>query len=362
MAGNNSSTDGILYNDGTPEFNILYAIVLSSLTILTIILNFGIIIAFWKDLSLREKPSDLLILSLSVADFFQGLIFLPFLTHLHSKGYWIFGETFCRLWVAYATLTGITSAMLLLAICWDRVLLITVPYPRYMKTQTKLRIKITIALCWILSLVPTLTELGLWDYAKRVHPLAASIDFDVACLAPARRLAIFQIFLIIFNIIPCVIVGILSCIFLHHLRRKIQKSNRISDKPSASINTLKPDASESTGSSAQPESVAGNSNQRSDTLQSRDDRGVKNRYIKPAVTLFALVLAMVICVVPYNTYVIIVIRVCSKCYKPELVSSLSVILFCNPLFDAMFYGMTQGKIRRFYKTRIRSFCREVRHR
>ncbi len=87
----------------------------------------------------------------------------------------------------------------------------------------------------------------------------------------------------------------------------------------------------------------------------------RSRYVKPAITLSALVLAMVVCVMPYNIYVVIIVRVCRECYDPRLTSNLGILLFCNPLFDAVFYGITQGKIRTFYQAQVRSCWRNLRN-
>ena len=54
-----------------------YASSLQLLPLLTVVGNLGIIVAFWKEPSLKVKASDLLVLSLSVVDFLQGLVFLP---------------------------------------------------------------------------------------------------------------------------------------------------------------------------------------------------------------------------------------------------------------------------------------------
>ena len=54
------------------SFNLFFAIFIPILCFLITIGNLGTIIAFWKLPSLRDKPSELLILSLSCADFITG--------------------------------------------------------------------------------------------------------------------------------------------------------------------------------------------------------------------------------------------------------------------------------------------------
>ncbi len=84
------------------EINAAYAFLLPLLTVLTILTNLGIIAAFWKVHSLREKPSNMIILCLSVFDLLQGLFFLPIMSHFHISSRWYFGEIVCQIWVAFA--------------------------------------------------------------------------------------------------------------------------------------------------------------------------------------------------------------------------------------------------------------------
>ena len=78
--------------DNKVEINVAYAVVIPTVCILTIIGNLGTIYAFWKLPELLEKPSEMLILSLSCADLLNGLIVMPsFAPVWITPGYWPFG-------------------------------------------------------------------------------------------------------------------------------------------------------------------------------------------------------------------------------------------------------------------------------
>ncbi|XP_072037047.1 5-hydroxytryptamine receptor 1B-like [Amphiura filiformis] len=358
------------------EAHIAYSIFLPLLTLLTIVANLGIITAFWKVSSLREKPSNLLILCLSFVDLIQGLLFLPIMSHFQIIGIWIFGEIGCQLWIAIGTITSVTSIFLLVAISLDRLLLISLTYPRYVKLLLKSRIKVTAILCLICALIPTFTELVVWQKAKSLDIKAESINFELTCLSPTRRVVQFQFFMIIFSILPFFVVVIFTCTFFIRLRR-ITKSNRVGgthnhdgslSSPATGI-ADKDDESNNApaGISHKPSTSHRLTTGPEESLrrifvseESGPESGSRARYIKPAITLSALVLAMITCLMPYNLYVIVIIPVCSKCYDPRLVSNLGILIFCNPLFDAVFYGVTQGKIRGFYLAQIRGIYRQMR--
>ena len=96
--------------DSSIEINVTYAVVIPVACILTIVGNLGTIYAFRKLPELWDKPSDMLILSLSCADLMTGLIVLPLFTPmLATPGYWPFGETTCRVLASCSEVLSISS-------------------------------------------------------------------------------------------------------------------------------------------------------------------------------------------------------------------------------------------------------------
>ncbi len=79
------------------------------LSVITVLANLGVIIAFVKVKRLGEKPSDLLILSLAVIDFIQGLIVIPYHMSIFVFRQWIFGEAGCKFLVSMGIQTTING-------------------------------------------------------------------------------------------------------------------------------------------------------------------------------------------------------------------------------------------------------------
>ena len=119
------------------EPNANYTATMAILSLLTIFANLGTILAFWQDQTLRDKPSDLLILSLSFVDFLQGLIVMPMII---VASYLVLGEVGCQMSFLLGDIGIANSLLHLLAISVDRLLLISMEYPRYLKFQCVLNL------------------------------------------------------------------------------------------------------------------------------------------------------------------------------------------------------------------------------
>ena len=215
------STDNVL------EINIGYTTFISIVCFLTVFGNAGTIIAFLQVRGLREKPSDLLVLSLCITDFFTGLVALPLVSPLYIIGFWPIGERLCKFSVLFSSLVVNTSLFSLLAISIDRVLLVSLNYSTYLKLQSRRRVIGIILLSWVISFVSVSIEWGLWDYSKTINMIAANIPFEFLCLSPSRRIQAFSAaYFIIFILIPVILVGICSVLFLILLHRRLSRNKR----------------------------------------------------------------------------------------------------------------------------------------
>ena len=382
-----------------------FAIFYPILTFSTILFNSGILAAFWKEKGLRSKPSDLLILCLALVDFLHGVVLLPVTSHQYFVGRWVLGETTCRIFIGIEDVIEGTSLLLLGAISWDRLLLVTLEYPKYLKTQSKFRVKITVIICLVINILIAVIEVSIWDYskhAKEVPVQSWKINFDISCLSPPRRITSFQIVLIMSLLCPVFFIIISSVAFIVLLHRRLQKSRRITVLNKASdqnvlgsnlngmvglqLTNVQQDSRSQVSAAKRSSAVSlppvlapthkvGRSRSSapapapapaerfgmvSQGAKASFNYGVQNRYIKPAITLGALVIAMVLCFMPYNMYVIIIARICQrKCYHPRLMEVFTLLIFCKPLFDAVFYGITQSRIKRFYNSRLKLLKRKL---
>ncbi|KAG7501682.1 trace amine-associated receptor 13c-like, partial [Solea senegalensis] len=120
--------------------------VLSCITILTVILNLLVIISIshFKQL---HTTTNLLLLSLAVADFLVGLLQMPLLL-LQNQGCWFLGDIMCVVHYFLAALLVNVSVGSMVLISVDRYIAICNPM-FYTTRVTLTRVKLCICLCWI---------------------------------------------------------------------------------------------------------------------------------------------------------------------------------------------------------------------
>ncbi len=307
--------------------------------VLTVAGNSATIIAFWKLPSLCEKPGETLILHLSITDLLTGLILIPiFSSNYITPGYWPFGEFGCRLVAGpIFNICVHTSIFLLLAISLDRFLLVYKEYPKYLKIQSRSRVKLTIIGCWMMGICSVIFEQSLWDVAKTLDEAAANIDFDAVCLSPSRRLKEFSLtFFLTLYFTPVLLVCVFSVAFLCLLRARLIKF-----KVDITLRSVM-DPSSNEGRQEQP------SRPGDEGMVASARSRARNRYIKPALSLTALVSSMAVCMLPYTIYVITVELFCPDCNDPVILYRLVFLQFCNACLDPFLYALTQRKIQELY--------------
>ena len=312
----------------------------------TIVANFLIILAFVKIRSLQTHTSNLLIYALSVTDFVCGIMYLSGGAPMLGLGY-PFGEIGCMVLVFLGYIYYIGN-FILVAISVDRVLMVTLDYSQYVKIVTKLRINVTIALCILISFVAAVFEIMLWNYSKKNNVIASGINYDKICLSPPRRLKWFSTYhSVCFFILPVMLVGFFSVVFVYCLWARLRKNRRIG------INATSTTGASSSVANSQHQSLATGS-EPVNTV--KDGTHVKKRYLKSAVTLAALVLSMSITMLPYCIYTVYVAM--SGDINPRMTYIMIMVLQVNPLLDAIFYAATQKSIKEFYLNNIRAIVRK----
>ena len=185
----------------------------------------------------------------------------------------------------------------------DRFLLVSVKYPRYVKIQTHFRIKLTLLIGWIFSLLTSVVELSMWEVAKGLDYTASIIDYNKYCLSPPRRMKQFALtFFLLFYLFPVLLVCGISMAFFCLLQKRLSRNWKISAEPSQST------SSSISHQSGPPQQIM--------SMQQR------NRYIKLATTLLALVTAMAVCMLPYSLYVVAVEVFCHRCENKDILYSV----------------------------------------
>ncbi len=346
---NEPDTNGTVY---PYVVNVGFAVFIPFLILTATVMNLGTIAAFWKVPILRENPSELLILNLAFADLLTGITVLPLVSPLYIiPNQWPLGEFGCATVVFFMNLSISGSLFALCTISVDRFLLVYMEYPDYIKMITRKRVYRIIAIGWVVALLTVVLELSLWQKAKEVDETAAIINFDVVCLSPARRVQAFALsFFLTLFMLPVLMVLSLSVAFLYHLRRRLEKirGNRPTisgDKISKQTEITDTDSPSTISGTEMSEDKVGSTKQLSSNNR---EVGIRNRYIKPGMTLVGVVLAMAICMLPFCLYVIIIESGCEHCINPDLLYGLLLMQFCNACIDPFIYVLTRRRIRKFY--------------
>ncbi|XP_026232574.1 trace amine-associated receptor 13c-like [Anabas testudineus] len=120
---------------------------LSFISVLTVTLNLLVIISIshFKQL---HTPTNLLLLSLAVSDFFIGLLML--FQMMTISGCWLLGDLMCSLYYVMACISTSASIGNMVLISIDRYVAICYPL-HYPSKVTQKRVQVCICLCWTCS-------------------------------------------------------------------------------------------------------------------------------------------------------------------------------------------------------------------
>ncbi|XP_051259311.1 trace amine-associated receptor 13c-like [Dicentrarchus labrax] len=133
-----------------PHFEtMLIYILLSSISLLTVVLNLLVIISIshFKQL---HTPTNLILLSLAVSDFFVGFVMCFQIIHL--DGCWFLGDLMCALgqYLAYIITSASVGTMVLISV--DRF--VAICHPLHYSTEiTEKRVQVCVCLCWVCSVI-----------------------------------------------------------------------------------------------------------------------------------------------------------------------------------------------------------------
>ncbi|XP_018802756.1 PREDICTED: alpha-2 adrenergic receptor, partial [Bactrocera latifrons] len=148
---------------------VIASVIVTILMIIIVVGNMLVIIAIMTEKSLKNIQ-NWFIASLAVADFFLGLIIMPFSLANELMGYWIFGSWWCDIHSAMDVLLCTASIMNLCLISLDRYWSITKAVD-YLKSRTPARAAIMIASVWIMSALICIPPLLGWKVKMPEGPL-----------------------------------------------------------------------------------------------------------------------------------------------------------------------------------------------
>lgn len=144
---------------------VVASIVVTILMIVVVIGNMLVIIAITTEKALKNIQ-NWFIASLAVADFFLGLIIMPFSLANELMGYWIFGAWWCDIHSAMDVLLSTASIMNLCLISLDRYWSITQAV-EYLKKRTPVRAVLMIGSVWLLSALICIPPLLGWKVERK---------------------------------------------------------------------------------------------------------------------------------------------------------------------------------------------------
>ncbi|XP_065174057.1 alpha-2C adrenergic receptor [Atheta coriaria] len=144
---------------------VLASIAITILMIVVVVGNMLVIIAITTEKALKNIQ-NWFIASLAVADFFLGLIIMPFSLANELMGYWIFGSWWCDIHSAMDVLLSTASIMNLCLISLDRYWSITQAV-EYLKKRTPVRAVVMITAVWLLSALICIPPLLGWKVAQQ---------------------------------------------------------------------------------------------------------------------------------------------------------------------------------------------------
>ncbi|KAM9317107.1 trace amine-associated receptor 3-like [Gastrophryne carolinensis] len=128
----------------------MYFFLISSTTV-TILGNFGIIVSIshFKEL---HTPTNLLILSMAVTDFFLGLVIMPYSMIRSVERCWYFGKMFCKIHYSFDLMLSVISIFHLCSIAIDRFYAVCDPLLYPIKINMSV-IRQMIFICWSLPAI-----------------------------------------------------------------------------------------------------------------------------------------------------------------------------------------------------------------
>lgn len=179
---------------------IIIAIILGSIIICTIIGNALVCmsVALVKRL---QSPSNLLIVSLAVADLLVGMLVMPLATVLELNGSWILGPVVCDMWTTIDVFLCTSSILNLCAISIDRYFVITRPFQYAMKRTPK-RMGIMVMIVWSVSAIVSIPPVFGWksEHMPFVCVVSNNVGYQIYATICAFYLPLIVMIFIYFKI------------------------------------------------------------------------------------------------------------------------------------------------------------------
>ncbi|XP_030843895.1 histamine H3 receptor-like [Strongylocentrotus purpuratus] len=342
-------------------------LLLSIISIVTIIGNAFVITAFFVDQRIRDKPSNILILSLSITDVLIGLIILPGNMIYSALDRWPFGEVACKVWLVLDYTLCMVSVWTVVLISLDRYWLVKKQL-MYASFQTSRRVIISLLCAWCAcAAIYTFLAFG-WRAIVEEVPL---VDFTRDCELEFSYNAPTTLSInAVEFVIPLLAIVYLNMVLYIHIRkgpkgivrRRISSSNGQAIKYIAVCAFKLPnDSARQTNSydvTPRPSSVSEESQECDDDVKvrARKTRGrheaeyrtqvkMHAQHRKAAFFLAVFVGVFMFCWLPYQ-FTSIRLAFCGDCVFELTWDITNYLLWCNSTINPFLYALTNLRFRR----------------
>ena len=339
--------------------NVCVIVVYGTITLVTIIGNLLVMLAFRRDLFISRKIANWYILNLSAADFTVGLVSMSINLAWLLTDDWPLGEITCKMYLVIDYVVTNVPVCTIIFISLDRywLLIKKLDYPKY---QTKTRALSFIAICWTFCIVFFTFITFAWI---PITGFPEQIEYDWNCELEATYNFEFQIFMtVLFFLFPLLTIGCLNLIVYRNIRQRSKGFVRVHPAPAElpvqnehvamDTTTKSPDGTNSGVNRGAPlisssanDNAPTNSATKPGNSAMNKSRNEFNRHRKAAITLAILVGVFILCWLPF--YITSLIgAVCDDCI-PELTWEItSNLLWCNSTINPFLYAAMNSHFRR----------------
>ncbi|XP_033633627.1 dopamine receptor 2-like [Asterias rubens] len=333
----------------------IIGIILCLCMLLIVFGNTLVIVAVYKDRSLRRSITNYFIVSLAFADLLIGSTVVPIsIFDTLNGGIWIFGGVICDLWHALDILSCTASILNLCVISLDRFWAVTHPlsYPRRMTKKVAL---IFIVLVWCCSAFISFPCIAWWHAVE--GPMA-----DNTCTFPSDAFYLVLSSCVSFYIPSIIMLFMYFRIYraaaaqMRHIRSGTKlvstgKNNCNNESNgTVSLRIHRGGGASVNGTGNKRYSVATDSRTQANQILGRRLLSRMNREHKAAKTLGIVVGVFIVCWLPFFV-VNVVGPLCPICISaPHIVMPLLTWLgYVNSALNPAIYAFTNKSFKRAYK-------------
>ena len=327
-----------------------------------------------------QSPSNLLIVSLAVADLSVGMFVMPFRTivELHG-GAWVLGTLACDIYTTMDVLLCTSSILNLCAISIDRYFVITRPFQYAMKRTPK-RMAMMVAIVWTMSAVVSIPPIFGWKTPP--EPYKCQISNEIGYQIYATLCAFYA------PLITMICIYFKIWLVSSKIAKAEAKTSKIGSFDKGAIPCPLGRPSQDSGDSNNtrpngfPKEVANFGGDDDGSLEilpkkSEPDRSTRRRFTlrsllprqskvnnqkesKATKTLGIIMGCFTLCWLPFFIFIIIVTFCGENCSPPDtLVSVLNWLGYCNSFLNPIIYARFNRDFRTPFKEILCCRCRGI---